>query len=230
MPACADSDHPRGQADEGADALSTLSAYGLRELHLAILDNRGHLASLCRSYDRASAPALSRIQPGQSRTRTSGPRCPAAITPFSPIFSTEFLPKTADQTFRPRFLSFQEHSGAHHGYQAENFMRQTDEGPFSGPRSTHLGKRQKAAFIWRAMTALLLSTMPARPSAKIEVAGQWDALRLTAEDASIDEILAALSAKFNLTYSSEPQLDRTVAGAYSGTLQQVMGRVLDGYD
>ncbi len=109
-------------------------------------------------------------------------------------------------------------------------MRQIDEGPFSGPRSTHLGKRQKAAFIWRVMTALLLSTMPARPSAKIEVAGQWDALRLTAEDASIDEILAALSAKFNLTYSSAPQLDRTVAGAYSGTLQQVMGRVLDGYD
>ena len=80
------------------------------------------------------------------------------------------------------------------------------------------------------MTAVLLSTMPAWPSAKIEVEGQLDALRLTAEDASIDEILAALSDKFNLTYSSEPQLNRIVAGAYSGTLQQVMGRVLDGYD
>jgi hypothetical protein len=53
-----------------------------------------------------------------------------------------------------------------------------------------------------------------------------DALRLLAEDAPIDEILAALSAKFNLTYCSEPELDRTVAGAYSGTLQQVMGRMV----
>jgi len=55
-------------------------------------------------------------------------------------------------------------------------------------------------------------------------------LRLTAEDASIDEVLAALSAKCNLTYSSEPELDRIVVGSYSGTLQQVVGRILEGYD
>jgi hypothetical protein len=32
--------------------------------------------------------------------------------------------------------------------------------------------------------------MPAQSSAKIEIEGQSDALRLTAEDASIDEVLA----------------------------------------
>jgi hypothetical protein len=72
--------------------------------------------------------------------------------------------------------------------------------------------------------------MPAQSSAKIEIEGQSDALRLTAEDASIDEVLAALSAKCNLTYSSEPELDRIVVGSYSGTLQQVVGRILEGYD
>jgi hypothetical protein len=72
--------------------------------------------------------------------------------------------------------------------------------------------------------------MPPQSSAKIEIEGQSDALRLTAEDASIDEVLAALSAKCNLTYSSEPELDRIVVGSYSGTLQQVVGRILEGYD
>ena len=110
-------------------------------------------------------------------------------------------------------------------------MRQpTDDHFFSDRRRKRFEPRPTVAFIWRAMTALLLSTMPARSSAKIEFEGQLDALRLTAEDASIDDVLAALSAKFNLTYSSELELDRTVAGSYSGTLQQVMGRILDGYD
>jgi hypothetical protein len=87
-----------------------------------------------------------------------------------------------------------------------------------------------AAFIWPAITALLLSTLPAWTAAKIEVYGQSDALRLTAEDVPISEVMAALSTKFNLTYSSEVQLDRTVVGTYSGTLLQVMRRILDGYD
>jgi LTXXQ motif family protein len=82
----------------------------------------------------------------------------------------------------------------------------------------------------RAMTAPLLNTMPAWTAAKIEADGQSDALRLTAEDVSINEVLAALSTKFNLTYSSELPLDRTVAGTYSGTLQQVIRCILDGYD
>jgi hypothetical protein len=107
-------------------------------------------------------------------------------------------------------------------------MRQSNDDHFSfGRRCKRFAAPLTVAFIWQA---LVLSTMPAPASAKIEVEGQSDALRLTAEDASIDEVLTALSAKFNLTYSSEPELDRTVAGAYSGTLQQVMGRILDGYD
>jgi hypothetical protein len=80
------------------------------------------------------------------------------------------------------------------------------------------------------MTAPLLNTMPAWTAAKIEADGQSDALRLTAEDVSINEVLAALSTKLNLTYSSELPLDRTVAGTYSGTLQQVIRCILDGYD
>src|SRR5262249_24674463 len=74
----------------------------------------------------------------------------------------------------------------------------------------------------RAKTAPLLNTMPAWTAAKIEADGQSDALRLTAEDVSIIEVLAELSTKFNLTYSSELSLDRTVAGTYSSTLQKVV--------
>jgi len=72
--------------------------------------------------------------------------------------------------------------------------------------------------------------MQAPASAKTEVEGRSDAVHLSAEDASVNEVLAALSARFNLTYTPAPELDRAVAGVYSGTLQQVLARILDGYD
>src|SRR5258708_38452897 len=77
---------------------------------------------------------------------------------------------------------------------------------------------------WRDKIAVLVSTMQAPASAKTEVEGRSDAVRLSAEDASVNEVLAALSARFNLTYTPAPELDRAVAGRYSGALQQKMWR------
>src|SRR6266568_8741129 len=110
-------------------------------------------------------------------------------------------------------------------------MRQPNDDRFnSGRRCNRFSARLTVDFIWPALIAALLSAMPAPASAKIEVEGQSDTVRLMAEDASLNEVLAALSAKFNLTYTSEPELDRVVAGAYLGTLQQVLARILIGYD
>ena len=96
-----------------------------------------------------------------------------------------------------------------------------------GPRpANHL-----RALTWLTFAALLLaiSSGPAAAT-KIEIEGATDAMQLSAEDAPLGEVLAALAARFNLTYEPAPQLDRQVGGTYSGTLQQVLVRILDGYD
>jgi hypothetical protein len=108
-------------------------------------------------------------------------------------------------------------------------MRRPNHLKFAGGCYRVAGRRT-LGFVLAALIAVVLSAMPAPASAKIEIEGRSDALRLEAQDASLEEVLAALSAKFNLTYSSEPELDRTVSGAYSGTLQQVVRRILHGYD
>ncbi len=77
-------------------------------------------------------------------------------------------------------------------------------------------------------TVLLLTSRDA--SAKTMVERDSDAVSVTAENAPIGEVLAELSAKFGLIYTPTPGLDRTVGGTYSGTLQQVLARVLDGCD
>jgi len=97
-------------------------------------------------------------------------------------------------------------------------------------RHNSVGARLMMALIWRAMIAVLVSTVQAPALAKTEIEGLSDAVRLSAEDASVNEVLAALSARFNLTYTPAPELNRAVAGVYSGTLQQVLARILDGYD
>jgi hypothetical protein len=67
-------------------------------------------------------------------------------------------------------------------------------------------------------------------SARSDIAGQLDAIELQTENASIAEILDALSAKFTLSYKLPPNLPRSMTGDYSGTIDQVLARILDGND
>jgi hypothetical protein len=85
-------------------------------------------------------------------------------------------------------------------------------------------------FVRAAVITALLSVMLAPASAATEVRGQPDNIYLQAENASISEVLDALSAEFKLTYSLKPMLGRAVTGVYSGTLRQVLTRVLDRHD
>lgn len=72
-----------------------------------------------------------------------------------------------------------------------------------------------------------LGLTPAAAGTKIE--GQADDLQIHAVDASIREIFDALSARFNLTYNSAPN-GRALTGLYSGSLTEVLARVLAGND
>jgi hypothetical protein len=78
------------------------------------------------------------------------------------------------------------------------------------------------------VTAFAVLLDPAAATTKIE--GQAESLDLGVENASTREILDALSTKFKLAYSMPASAGRQRTGQYSGTLSEVLGRVLDGND
>jgi hypothetical protein len=110
-------------------------------------------------------------------------------------------------------------------------MRQPNNEHFTyGHRCDSLGARAKAAVICAAVIFALLGTVLGPASAATEVRGQPDQMQLRVENASIKEVLDALSATFKLTYKLPPSIGREVSGLYSGTLHQVLARILDGND
>jgi hypothetical protein len=79
-----------------------------------------------------------------------------------------------------------------------------------------------------ASLLVLLFAAPAR--AEVLVSGTRDAINVEISDASVDEVLAALSAKFALSYRSGAPLDKRLTGTHDGSLQRVIAGVLTGYD
>ncbi len=110
-------------------------------------------------------------------------------------------------------------------------MCQPGDKHFESGRGSNSGARWLAtAILASSIVATALNISLGEASAKTKVEGKADAVSLTAEDAPIGEVLAALTAKFGLIYTPTPGLNRTVGGTYSGTLQRVLARVLDGCD
>ena len=66
--------------------------------------------------------------------------------------------------------------------------------------------------------------------AEVRVSGQADALIVETREASVEEILAALRASFNLHYRISGALNRVITGTYSGSLQRVVARLLEGHN
>src|SRR5262249_3504685 len=82
-----------------------------------------------------------------------------------------------------------------------------------------------------ASTAGLLLLLLAAPAcAEVLVSGTRDGIKIEISDASVEEVLAALGAKFALRYRSGAPLDKRLTGTHQGSLQRVVRRVLDGYD
>ena len=92
------------------------------------------------------------------------------------------------------------------------------------------GSRAEKPRVWAAVFAAVIGSMPCPASAVSAIEGQADAVKLRAENASIREVLDALSAKFKVSYKVPPNLINNMTGEYSGTLNQVLARVLDGND
>jgi len=90
------------------------------------------------------------------------------------------------------------------------------------------GVRWNSAAMSAGLALLLIAAEPA--SAAIEIAGHSNSLELRLQNASIGDVLAALAARFKLTYRAPPNLMRELSGRYSGSLNQVLVRILDDVD
>jgi hypothetical protein len=95
------------------------------------------------------------------------------------------------------------------------------------PRSSALSCRL-FAFLIASGTLLAVSGNAAR--AQLSVEGRQDAVHIDARDVSLQEVLAALQAKFNLRYRTDDALETHKTGIFDGPLQRVTARILDGYD
>jgi hypothetical protein len=82
-----------------------------------------------------------------------------------------------------------------------------------------------------AMTSIaLLAGGGDDASAQVSIEGRADAVRVDASDATVQEVLDALRAKFNLRYRTSDVLDSHITGSFNGPLDRVAARILDGYD
>ena len=92
--------------------------------------------------------------------------------------------------------------------------------------------RKIHAPVWLTVTALLLAALlHAKPvCAEAHVSGTPDAVRVDAHDAAVDEVMAELGESFGLQYCSPASLNRRITGTFEGSLQQVVTRLLSGYD
>jgi hypothetical protein len=77
-----------------------------------------------------------------------------------------------------------------------------------------------------AALAALLALAPRAARAGTQVEGTLEAVRVEAHDATLHDVLAALSATFKLRVQASAGLDQTVSGTFQGSLRQVVARLL----
>jgi len=66
--------------------------------------------------------------------------------------------------------------------------------------------------------------------AKVQVEGSAAAVRVTTSQDAISDVLSAFGAAFNVRYRTSIPLDATANAVYSGSLGQVISRLLEGYN
>jgi hypothetical protein len=79
-----------------------------------------------------------------------------------------------------------------------------------------------------ALCACLLA--PAAARAEYQIEGDVTQLRLEVTQAPIEEVFSALSAIYGVKISATVLPDQPVTGVYSGSLQRVVGQLLERYD
>jgi hypothetical protein len=77
---------------------------------------------------------------------------------------------------------------------------------------------------------IALAIAPTWARAETKVHGTPQAVVVEAQNATIEEILGALTDTFKVQFKSAANLDKRLTGTYQGTLQQAVSHILKGYD
>jgi len=90
-------------------------------------------------------------------------------------------------------------------------------------------RRRRAA--WPQLATLILMIVASSASAAdVRVRGDSGALTIDVTNATVGEILSALAVNYDLHYDGSLALGRICSGTYSGTLPNVVARLLGGYN
>ena len=77
---------------------------------------------------------------------------------------------------------------------------------------------------------LFLGSMPARAAVRVQVDVDAASVQVVADQATVSEVLSALSSALGIRYDTMANLDSVIGGTYSGSLDNVLGRILRGYN
>ena len=80
-----------------------------------------------------------------------------------------------------------------------------------------------------AALAAAMVTAAATAGAEVRIGGNPQAIHLQLQNASIEDVLAALGRAFPVRYRSATKLEKQLSGTYQGSLPNVVTRLLDGY-
>ena len=89
--------------------------------------------------------------------------------------------------------------------------------------------RRRFALSGVLLSASMAAGLALPAQAEIKIAGTPAAARIVADHDGIADLLAAMAAAFNVRYRASVPLDRVLSGTYTGSLGQIIARVLDGY-
>ena len=81
-----------------------------------------------------------------------------------------------------------------------------------------------------ALSVAFVCSVPTIASAEVHVEGSPVLVRVSTSRDTISDVLSALAATFNVQYRTAIPLDAAAEATYSGSLQQVISRLLDGYN
>lgn len=96
--------------------------------------------------------------------------------------------------------------------------------------STTYWRRRGFAYALATMLGVLAITMPTASHAGPSITGTTGAIQIAAGDVSIATLLSAIAAQHPLQYRSSVPLNDIVTGTYSGSLEEVIPHLLNGFD
>jgi len=77
----------------------------------------------------------------------------------------------------------------------------------------------------------IVSFVPTQPvQSEVRISGNADALTLEVQDATLEQVLAALRLSFQFNYRSAKALGTATDGRFNGPLPRVVTRILEGHD